>query len=76
METGFPGDVMVKNLPANSRDKRDTVFGPGWRRSPGGGVHSIFFPGETHGQRNLAGQLSNMQAMETSVWLTLVKFSL
>ena len=29
---GFPGDVVVKNLPANARDA-----GPGLERSPAGG---------------------------------------
>ena len=49
---------MVKNLPANAGDTRDTVSFPGlgkipWRRewlpTP------VFLPGEFHGQRSLAG---------------------
>ena len=28
---------MVKNMPANAEDVRDTVLIPGWERSPGGG---------------------------------------
>ena len=34
---GFPGDVVVKNLPANSRDTRDIGLIPVSGRSPGGG---------------------------------------
>ena len=33
----FPGEVVVKNLPANSEDARDTGSIPGLGRSPGGG---------------------------------------
>ena len=34
---GFPGGAVVKNLPANAGDTRDTVSIPGSGRSPGGG---------------------------------------
>ena len=34
---GFPGGSVVKNLPANARDKGDTSLIPGWERFPGGG---------------------------------------
>ena len=34
---GFPSGAVVKNLPANSRDARDTGLMPGSGRSPGGG---------------------------------------
>ena len=33
----FPGGSVVKNLPANARDKGDTSLISGWERSPGGG---------------------------------------
>ena len=48
---GFPGGVVVKNLPANAGD---TGLIPG---SGGGNGNPlpIFFPGKSHGQRNLAG---------------------
>ena len=35
--TGFPGDSVVKNLPAKAGDTGDTVLIPGSGRSPGGG---------------------------------------
>ena len=49
--------LVVKKLPANAGDVRDTGLIPGLGRSPGGGqaTHSIFLPGESHGQRSLAG---------------------
>ena len=34
---GFPGDTVVKNLPANVGDTRDVGLIPGSGRSPGGG---------------------------------------
>ena len=34
---GFPGGAVVKNLPANAGDARDTGSIPGWGRSPGEG---------------------------------------
>ena len=49
---------MVKNLPANAGDVEDTGSVPGSGRSPGGGHGSstpVFLPGESQGQRNLAG---------------------
>ena len=48
---------MVKNQPANGGDIRHAGSIPVSRRSPGGG-HSnppVFLPGESHGQRSLAG---------------------
>ena len=49
---------MVQNLPANARDIRDRGLILGSGRSPGG-VRSkptpVFLPGESHGQRSLAG---------------------
>ena len=49
---------MVKNSPANAGDIRDVGSIPVLGRSPGEGhVNPIqlFLPGETHGQRSLAG---------------------
>ena len=46
---------MVKSLPANTRDAGLT---PGLGRAPGVGNSSptpVFLPGESHGQRSLAG---------------------
>ena len=37
MELGFPGDVVVKNLPASTGDAGEAVLIPGSGRSPGGG---------------------------------------
>ena len=36
-EKGFSGALVVKNLPANAGDARDTGLIPGLGRSPGGG---------------------------------------
>ena len=50
--------LVVKNLSANSGDIRDVDSIPGSGRSPGGGnglPTPIFLPGESHGQRSLAG---------------------
>ena len=53
---GFPGDQMVKNLPANAGDMG---LIPGLGRSPGEGngntVAPVFFPGKSCGQRSLVG---------------------
>ena len=35
--SGFPGGTVIKNLPANAGDTRDTSSMPGLGRSPGGG---------------------------------------
>ena len=55
MSEGFPGGSVVKNLPANAGD---SGLIPGWGRSPGegnGNPTPVFLPGESHGQRNVAG---------------------
>ena len=46
----------VTNPPANEGDIRHVSI-PGLERYPGVGSsnHSVFLPGEFHGQRNLAG---------------------
>jgi len=33
-DVGFPGDAVVKNLPANAGGARDSGSIPGWERSP------------------------------------------
>ena len=48
--------LAVKNLPANAGDTSDAGSIPGLGRSPGGGNGMpVFLPGESHGQRSLAG---------------------
>ena len=51
---GFPGGAVIKNLSVNAGD---TGSIPGLGRSPGGEMQSapVFLPGESHGQRSLAG---------------------
>ena len=39
---GFPGGAVVKNLPANARDARDTGLIPGLGRPPGEGNGNPF----------------------------------
>ena len=53
----FPcGTSGKKNHPVNAGDLRDAGLIPGLGRSPGGGQFTpVFLPGESHGQRNLAG---------------------
>ena len=47
---------VVKNTPANAGDKRDMGLIPGLGRSPEGEQSTpVFLPGESHGQRSLAG---------------------
>ena len=48
---------MAKNLPASAGELRDVGSIPGSGRSLGEGMttHSVFLPGEFHGQRSLAG---------------------
>ena len=50
--------LMIKNLPANAGDIREAGSIPGSGISPGGGHGNptpVFLPGESHGQRSLAG---------------------
>ena len=49
--------VVVKNPPANTEDLGDAGSIPGSGRSPGRGNGNPlqYFPGESHGQRSLAG---------------------
>ena len=49
VSTHFPGGSVVKNLPANIEDARDTHMSPGLGKSPGGenGNHSSILAGVT-----------------------------
>ena len=52
---GFPGGSLVKNPPANAGQPSSI---PGLGRPPGEGNSKptpVFLPGESHGQRSLAG---------------------
>ena len=55
----FLGGSVVKNLPANAGDARDTGSISGSRRSPGGGngnpLQYSCLDKESHGQRSLVG---------------------
>jgi len=42
MFMGFPGDTVVKNLPASAGDTRDMSLIPGSGRSPGVGNGNLF----------------------------------
>ena len=58
MIKGFPGGTVVKNLPANAGDARDTSSTPGSRRCPKSRKWQstpVFLPGKHRGQRSLAG---------------------
>ena len=47
---------MLKNLPANAGDVKDVCSILGSGSSPGEGHGTpVFLPGESHGQRSLAG---------------------
>ena len=53
----FPGGTSGKET-VNAGDIRDVGFIPGLGRFPGGGHGNplpVFLPGESHGQRSLAG---------------------
>ena len=51
------GVPVVKNRPVKAGDLRDPSLIPGSGRSPGGGRGNapVFSPGESHGERSLAG---------------------
>ena len=55
---GFPGGLVIKNLPANARNIRETSLIPGWGKSPEGRTWQpipVFLSGEANRQRSLAG---------------------
>ena len=72
--------LVVKNSSANAVDIRDTSLIPGLGRSPGGGHgNSIFFPGESHGQRSLAGYClwgCKESDLTEGLWKLLISFSI
>ena len=48
---GFPGNSLVKNLPANAGDARDMGLIPGLGRSPGrGNGNPEYLLGKSHGR--------------------------
>ena len=50
--------LVIKKLPANAEDMRDLSLIPGLGRSPierNGNPTPVFLPGESHGQKSLAG---------------------
>ena len=55
LEGSFPGSSVVKNLPADAGNARDTPLGrkSPWRRA--WQPTPVFLPEESHGQRSLAG---------------------
>ena len=61
---------MVKNPPANAGDIRDSgyVSSLGWedRLEKGMTNTPVFLPGESHGQRTLAGYLVKMDRVSTA----------
>ena len=67
---GFPGDSVVKNLPANAGDE-DLI--PGSGRCPGEGNWQptlVFLPGKSHGQRSLVGYSPRgCKESDTTEWL-------
>ena len=50
-----PGGTNGKEYACQARDTRDAGLIPGSGRSPGEGNGCLFFPGEFHGHRSLAG---------------------
>ena len=56
---GFPGGASGKESPCQCRVEKRHGSIPGLGRSPGEGngnlLAPVFLPGESHGQRNLAG---------------------
>ena len=54
---GFPGGAVVKNLPANAGDPRNTglILGLGDPLEKETATHSVFLPGKSQGQRSLTG---------------------
>ena len=53
-QCSFPGDSVVKSLPADVGEAGDSCLIPGWGRSPGGGKWQptpVFSPGKFHEQK-------------------------
>ena len=71
---GIPCSAVVKNLPPNAGDTRDTGSIPGSGRSPGVGNGSplqYFCLGKPHGQRSLVGYSPrHCKESDTPEWLS------
>ena len=68
-DRGFPGDLVLKNPPANAGDVGSI---PGWGRSPEGQWQPtpVFLPGTSHGQRSLEGYSPwSHKESDTTYWL-------
>ena len=55
---GYSSGLVIKNLPANTRDSGEASSSPGSGRYPRGGNGNpliAFLPGESHRQRSLVG---------------------
>ena len=52
---GFPGGSVVKNLPAIQDPQETRIRSLGWEGRRAWQPTPVFFPGESHGQRSLAG---------------------
>ena len=68
---GFPGDSVLKNLPASTGDARDVHSNPELGRSPGAGngnpiATPEFLPGKFHGQRSLVGYTRGLKKLDTT----------
>ena len=65
---GFPVGASGKEPACQCRDLRDVGLIPGPGRSPGGGHGNplqLFLPGESHGQRSLAGYSPQVTKSQT-----------
>ena len=67
---GFPGGILVKNLPANAENAGKLGLIPGsgrssrcraWQPTP------VFLPEESHGQRSLVGSVHRVAKSQTEV---------
>ena len=59
---------MVKNSHANAGDIRDADLIPGLGRHPGRDVATHSLPGESHGQRSLAGYIRGSRSNMTKAF--------
>ena len=71
----FPGGAVVKNLPVNIGDARDSGLKPGSVRSPGEGKWQptpVFLPGKFLEQRSLVGySLCGCKELDVPEWLSM-----
>ena len=74
----LPRCKVVKNPPASAGDTIDVGLIPGLERSPGGWNSeptSVFLPGESHGQRSLAGYSPwGHEESDITEWLSMQKW--